>query len=108
MVGENFKRVGEYLAVAGGISWFLLLFSRASIMGGTICNFEGISGRIYDILGFYPPGIGFGVNLKFWVVTWNDGCNIHTTTLPGFILAVGLLSIGGYRIYRRHQANLSV
>lgn len=76
-------------------------------MGGTIRDFDGITGRIYGILGSYPPGVGVGVNLQVWVVTWDDGCTIHTMTLPGFVLAVGLLAIGSYRIYRRRHTTLS-
>lgn len=107
MVSDRMQRLGEYLSVAIGIGWFLLFYSTASVLGGRLCRFDGIWGDVYELLGVYPPGVGFGVNLQLLIVTWNDGCNIHTATLPGLIFAVGLLSVGGYRLFRRHRATHS-
>lgn len=107
MDNASVKRLGDYLAVVVGTGLLAVLYSDASIMGGVSCHFQGAWGRVYELLGVYPPGVGFGVILGsevvYWMVWWDDGCNYHHLPLPLFLLAVGALALGGYRIYRRYD-----
>ncbi len=103
----NFDRLGDYLAVAVGTGLLVVFYSDASVMAGVSCHFEGTWGRVYELLGIYVPRVGFGVTLgpriEYWMVWWNDGCNRHDIPLLLFVLAVGALTLGGLRIYRRHH-----
>lgn len=63
----------------------------------------GLYGRLYDLVGIYPPGYTVQIAWSEMLVYWNDGCNGHVSSLWPSIIGLPLLLLGTVLTNRRHQ-----
>ena len=65
------------------------------------CDFGGgVYGRVYDLVGIYPPGYSVRIAWSEMMVYWSDGCNGHVSSLWLSVVGIAFLAAAAVISYR--------
>lgn len=78
-----------------GVGALLIPFSFVTgIHTLAYCEFGGFYGRIYELIGIYPPKYTVTIDWSELSVSWFDGCNTHNQSLIPSAIGFTILVFG--------------